>query len=448
VALKHYEVRGLKWVLLIYDIVLFSVACFVAWNLRYPAKPLSELAFEQPPMLSLLILIVSLYIFGCYELNPSVRFWTYLRKLAISIVTAFAIVISINYFFNWDRSNFFGRGLLLGSFLAYFIFSAGLRYILKIRISKHWNKLRSLFIFHEKPNDTLQKDLLSREVDNRAEIAVLEDNDETRERLKTLLYHNWSFIVVNTSQFSKATQKVLMRAKFDGIDIWDISYFYERFFFKLPIEWIHPEWFLTTSGFDIFTSIFSLRIKRLGDIALSSLLFLLTSPIMLVTYFLIKLESPGPAIFKQTRTGLKGKNFTIYKFRSMCLDAEASGARWAQKNDSRVTRIGKFIRLTRIDELPQLVNVLRGDMGFIGPRPERPEFNVELEKQIAFYSLRHLIRPGITGWAQVMYPYGASVEDAREKLQFDLYYIKNYSLLLDIRIILKTISVVIFGKGR
>ena len=167
----------------------------------------------------------------------------------------------------------------------------------------------------------------------------------------------------------------------------------------------------------------------------------------LVSLF-IKLESRGPVIYRQVRTGLGGQEFEMLKFRSMSDDAERNGPQWAQKSDPRVTRVGRAIRLLRIDELPQLFNVLKGEMSFIGPRPERPVFNETLEKEIPLYNLRHLVRPGITGWAQVMRPYGASVEDAREKLQYDLYYIKNYSVLLDIGIVFKTLRVVLLGKGR
>jgi lipopolysaccharide/colanic/teichoic acid biosynthesis glycosyltransferase len=169
---------------------------------------------------------------------------------------------------------------------------------------------------------------------------------------------------------------------------------------------------------------------------------------MLVTALLIKIESPGDILFRQIRTGKDGEPFSIFKFRSMRSDAEKDGAQWASKNDQRVTRVGKFIRLTRIDELPQLLNIFRGEMSFIGPRPERPEFNTLLEKEIPYYEMRHLVNPGLTGWAQVLYPYGASVEDSKEKLQYELYYIKNYSLLLDLQIVLKTVGVVLLGRGR
>ena len=181
---------------------------------------------------------------------------------------------------------------------------------------------------------------------------------------------------------------------------------------------------------------------------MASTMLMASIPIAIIVSILIKIFDKGPIIYKQIRIGLNGQNFKIYKFRSMQINSENDGAKWTSINDNRITKIGKFLRLTRIDELPQLINVIRGDMSFIGPRPERPEFNEMLEQEIPYYQLRHLVRPGITGWAQVLYPYGASVDDAREKLKYDLYYIKNYSVLLDFSIILKTVRIVLFGRGR
>jgi exopolysaccharide biosynthesis polyprenyl glycosylphosphotransferase len=191
-----------------------------------------------------------------------------------------------------------------------------------------------------------------------------------------------------------------------------------------------------------------LRIKRIIDVFLAIIILILAFPLMIIIPILIKLDSKGDIIYSQKRTGLNGEEFTIRKLRTMVEDAEKDEVEWAQENDPRVTRIGKILRALRMDELPQLVNVLLGEMSFVGPRPERPDFNKKLEKHIPYYDLRHLIKPGITGWAQVMYPYGASIDDAREKLQYDLYYIKNYSLFLDLVIAMKTIRVVLFGKGR
>jgi lipopolysaccharide/colanic/teichoic acid biosynthesis glycosyltransferase len=201
---------------------------------------------------------------------------------------------------------------------------------------------------------------------------------------------------------------------------------------------------LSTSGADFYNVS-----KRGLDIALSVFTLLITGPLMALIAFTVRLESPGPAIFRQERVGFRGKRFIVYKFRSMREDAEKhTGPMWAQVNDNRITAVGAILRKCRLDELPQVFNVLKGDMSFIGPRPERPYFVELLKSKIPYYELRHKVKPGITGWAQVMYRYGASVEDAYEKLQYDLYYAKNASLLLDLRILLKTCKVVIAGEGR
>ena len=189
-------------------------------------------------------------------------------------------------------------------------------------------------------------------------------------------------------------------------------------------------------------------VKRAFDVITSGFLLLIASPVMLLTMLAIKLESNGPIIYRQERVGLGGKSFMCLKFRSMRTDAEKDGvAVWASKNDSRITRVGAFIRKTRIDELPQLFSVLAGEMSMVGPRPERPTFVAQLKEQIPFYDVRHSVKPGVTGWAQVRYAYGASVEDALHKHQYDLYYVKNNSLFLDLLILFETVSVVLFREG-
>lgn len=187
--------------------------------------------------------------------------------------------------------------------------------------------------------------------------------------------------------------------------------------------------------------------KRVFDIVAAFSLIFFLAPVLVATAIAIRLDSKGSILYRQKRVGLNGRGFEIYKFRSMVADAEKDGVRWAAKNDCRVTRIGRFIRKTRIDEIPQAINVLKGEMSFVGPRPERPEFVELLESEIPNYQLRHMVKPGITGWAQVKYVYGASVEDAREKLKFDLYYIKHYSLMRDIFIVLMTVRVALCGIG-
>jgi lipopolysaccharide/colanic/teichoic acid biosynthesis glycosyltransferase len=189
------------------------------------------------------------------------------------------------------------------------------------------------------------------------------------------------------------------------------------------------------------------RLKRLGDLLVSGLLLVLTAPLLLLAALLIQLQDHGPVFYGQVRSGLNGRPFQVWKLRSMHVNAEASGAQWSGRGDQRITRIGRLLRVTRLDELPQLWSVLRGEMSLIGPRPERPEIELELEQQIPHYRLRHLIRPGLSGWAQVNYPYGASVEDSAKKLSYDLYYLRNSSFLLDLLVLFKTIKLVFNAKG-
>lgn len=233
--------------------------------------------------------------------------------------------------------------------------------------------------------------------------------------------------------------------KLAGVPSSDALSFCERELGKIDITLLQPSWMLFSDGFK-YSKRRSIA-KRIFDVALASLFFLMLWPFMLLTAIAVRLESPGSVLYFQTRVGLNGKTFRIYKFRSMRQDAEKNGAVWAQKNDARVTRVGAFIRNTRLDELPQLYNVLTGEMSFVGPRPERPEFVVDLAKQIPFYETRHKVKPGLMGWAQLKYPYGASVEDAKNKLQYDLYYTKNHSFLMDMLIMIQTVEIVLLGKG-
>jgi sugar transferase (PEP-CTERM system associated) len=240
----------------------------------------------------------------------------------------------------------------------------------------------------------------------------------------------------------------LFNCRLNGVDVHDLVNFFEREAGKILVDFATPGWMAFTDGFKCSPA--SKLAKRWFDITASFTLLMFSWPIMLLAAIAIWLEDGfgAPVFFRQTRVGLNGKIFQVLKFRSMSVDAEGDGkARWATQNDSRVTRVGNFIRRTRIDELPQILNVLAGDMAFIGPRPERPEFVKELAERIPYYNARHCVKPGITGWAQLCYPYGSSENDARQKLQFDLYYVKNHSLFLDFMICLTTVEVVLFGKG-
>jgi sugar transferase (PEP-CTERM system associated) len=238
----------------------------------------------------------------------------------------------------------------------------------------------------------------------------------------------------------------LLACRIRGIPVLDLAGFFERAKGEVPTDSLKASWLVYGHGF--VQGGLRRFMKRAFDLISSSVLLMIASPIVLITALAIKLESPGAIIYRQERVGLGGRSFMCLKFRSMRSDAEKDGiARWAVKNDSRVTRVGALIRKMRIDEIPQLISVLKGEMSLVGPRPERPSFVAQLKEQIPFYDIRHSVKPGVTGWAQVRYSYGASVEDARRKHQFDLYYVKNNSLFLDLLVLVETVSVVLFREG-
>ncbi|WP_294339892.1 TIGR03013 family XrtA/PEP-CTERM system glycosyltransferase [uncultured Sphingomonas sp.] len=241
--------------------------------------------------------------------------------------------------------------------------------------------------------------------------------------------------------------KDLLRIKTTGVHVNDTSTFLERETGRVDLDSVNPSWLIFSDGFSsgrMLSGVF----KRLFDILASLILLLLTLPLVLATALAIKLESKGPAFYRQRRVGLYGEAFDCIKLRSMRTDAEVAGvAVWAEKDDPRITRIGRIIRKLRIDELPQCWSVLKGEMSFVGPRPERPQFVEDLETKLPYYAERHMVKPGITGWAQINYPYGASIDDSRQKLEYDLYYAKNYSPFLDLLILLQTVRVILWPAG-
>jgi sugar transferase (PEP-CTERM system associated) len=237
----------------------------------------------------------------------------------------------------------------------------------------------------------------------------------------------------------------LLDLRLRGVVIEDAGAVMERLLGKLPLDGLNPSSLIFTQGFNVKASQQILR--RLVSITVSFIGLAVCLPFIPFIILAVRLSSPGSIFFRQTRVGLRGRPFSVIKFRTMRQDAEAQGAVWASRNDPRVTTLGRFMRKTRIDEIPQLWNVLRGEMGFVGPRPERPEFVQWLSNEIPFYELRHMIRPGITGWAQVRYQYGASLEETKQKLEYDLYYIKHLSLGLDLLIMFETIKTIVLRRG-
>lgn len=254
-------------------------------------------------------------------------------------------------------------------------------------------------------------------------------------------------IIITETKLSNKELDILINIKINGIEVITYKEFNEVIEQKIDISFVDKVWLLESLGFEILHNTTQQKIKRLFDIIFSILLLLLTIPIMLITIIIIKITSKGPIFFKQKRLGLKNIEFEIIKFRSMKIHNQEDYSKYADENDSRITKFGKFIRKTRIDELPQLICILKGEMSFIGPRPEWNDLCYEYMKSIPYYNLRHLIKPGVTGWAQVMYPYGLSLEDAYKKLEYDLYYMKHQDLMMDLKIVFRTIKIIIFAKG-
>jgi sugar transferase (PEP-CTERM system associated) len=440
-----------KTVIMAFDAVLLALTVSIVYWLRFKTTA-ADILFTFEFWTIALLLLSSLYIFGDYDLDKDDSFVPLAYRTFVSVFSTFLATVLLNYLVHTDRAGLFGRGVLLGSLVLYFICSVVLRFFLWRYLTKIRSRVKILIFSTTKHKDFLENEFKKNKFPGEWS-WILQDGEVGKNSWKDLeeiSKQGWTAWVLAASldDIEQELGQTMLQARFSGIRITDLSSFYEHTWKKIPVFHLAASWFFLNEGFRLIANRFGLRVKRLNDILLSAFLLLITWPFMLLTAMAVKLESPGDVIYKQIRTGKDGKDFKIYKFRSMRSDAEKSGAQWASQNDARVTRVGKFIRLTRLDELPQLWNVLKGDMSFIGPRPERPEFNKELSQTIPYYELRHLVRPGITGWAQVLYPYGASTEDSREKLQYDLFYIKNFSYLLDIQIVLKTISVVLLGKGR
>lgn len=405
------------------------------------------------------------YILGLYEQRLRSRVDIIFKIILVFIFTSLAIILA-NYLFDKERTGIFGRQVLFGGLVAASIIQIIISMAVQNLLKKKLSKRNFLFIANRETQKWLFFDLKRNKFLAKSEWLLYEDWISETENKKSeseymkefitnlnlkITQHNFDTIIISIC-LSRLTDRIvdsLIHLRFQGHDIFELSTFYENEFRQLPVSYLSSQILLLKEGFSIIGDPVGLRVKRLVDIVLSFLLLVLTWPLMIITMILIRFESKGPILYSQLRTGLAGRNFKIYKFRSMITGAEKDGTpQWAQPKDARITRVGKFIRLVRLDELPQIFNILKGDMSFIGPRPERPEFNHILSEQIPFYELRHSLRPGLTGWAQVIYQYGGSVDDARQKLQYDLFYIKNQSFLMDLKIIMMTIKVVMFGKGR
>jgi sugar transferase (PEP-CTERM system associated) len=442
------------------DLVLVLVGLQTAFVLRYgPQFEIQEhiLANPQVPLVLIAVQLFSAYLAECYSVEKNRRKRLLTINIIIAATLSFFILSALFYIF---PTAMIGRGALalaIASFVVYqwlwhflFFFSHNLprfsQRVLIVGVGKVAGQVAELIRssangfqligFIQCNGEEQAPGILSQE--------VLGGPDELRD--VALSQHIDMVVIALTERRGIFPLRDALSCKLNGIELLDAPAFYEIASGKLMLEQITPSWFIYSTGFTR-PGIVSF-VKRLIDIVLACIGLIIALPLMIATAIAIKLDSPGPLFFSQIRVGNREQPFRLYKFRTMCQNAEAdTGAVWATNGDSRVTRVGRFLRKTRIDELPQLFNVLVGHMSLIGPRPERPEFVEMLKEKVPYYSRRHFIKPGVTGWAQVRYPYGASVEDALEKLRYDLYYVKNLSPFLDTLIFFETIKVVLFGKG-
>jgi len=401
------------------------------------------------------ITVLCSYLFELYNDGKHLRKRELLVRIVLALASSFLVLTSVYYLTGAVMS---GRGLFLLSlgFLGVFQFLWHVSYLKIVNSPDHARRVLVLGTgsLAKKIGDLIQttnhQHILKGYVNLSGESVQVPPEaivKNGRGLVATVKEEKAHKLVISLSERRGVFPvQDVMNCKFSGIEVIDAPSFYEEITGKLLIENTMPSWFIFSNGFRMTTSMKSY--KRIFDIMCSLIGVTLTLPLLPLVALIIKLDSRGPVFFRQVRVGEMDKSFVLYKFRTMRQDAEkGTGAVWAQKDDPRVTRIGQLLRKTRIDELPQLFNVLKGEMSFIGPRPERPEFVAELKKIIPYYSERHFVKPGVTGWAQVRYPYGASAEDAIEKLRYDLYYIKNVSPYLDMVIIIDTVRVMLFGRG-
>ncbi|WP_294659788.1 exopolysaccharide biosynthesis polyprenyl glycosylphosphotransferase [uncultured Fusobacterium sp.] len=371
---------------------------------------------------------------GAY-VTDNMKFQRYKYKIRsyISVIIIDIICFMIWFFYSWDLS--------LVVFMLIFV---SFQVLLTVLISIAVFKLRYVTIYG---NGEMKNRVLD-SIQHFQEYQYIDFTGAKEEFPKFVQENNISLIILCREKLASSEIREILAMKLKGVEVKSYFDYMIENEGKIEVEFITEEWLLQAYGFKILRSQIQNNIKRVFDIIMAIIIGVMTLPVMAVAAIIVRFESPGPIIYSQDRVGENGKEFKVHKFRSMRNDAEKDGAKWAQVNDPRVTKFGNFMRKTRIDELPQLINVLKGEMSFIGPRPERMVFIKELEKEIPYYNLRHMVKPGLTGWAQVMYPYGASVEDARRKLEYDLYYIKHHSLYLDLMIMFMTFKTVVFGKGR
>jgi len=459
-----HRVRARSLALAGCETALMIVAVVIAAALRFGLDDAIDILVHENGIFKVLLIVgiaqVSLYYADLYDLRvASDRRELYTRLIQALASTSFALAVL--YF--WFPGLMVGRGVFLIATALVIAIVVGWRLSFEWLSGRVGPREKLLLVGTNAAAVDLARELYEQRHELGVEIAGFIDPDPAKVGTSLLnpgivgtiediprivRAHKVDRVVVSLAD-ARGTLPVdkLLEMKLEGVAFDHLASVYEQYTGKIAVENLRPSWLIFSDGFR--KSRFLGTMKRAMDVACASLGLVLAAPLMLIAALAIRMTSPGPVLYHQQRVGKNGHIFTVHKFRSMRVDAEAAtGPVWAKKHgDPRVTPVGAFLRRSRIDEVPQLWNVLKGNMSFVGPRPERPEFVEELTKQIRFYGQRHIVRPGITGWAQVRYTYGATTEDALQKLQYDLYYIKNLSIALDLFIIFETVKTVVLRKG-
>lgn len=459
-SIASRKTRAIR-VLWLTELVLIVLAGLVAASLRFLNDPVDyELFFRSAPERMVLVAVfitVAMAAFGLYQVHVRHNRIDFILRLLLSFAFGGIGLLVLYYLL---PQAYVGRSIFAMSLVLAFVGIVVVRSV-SHRVLRGDAFKRRVLVYGAGNNASLINSSLRRSSDRQSFVvvgfvpvanqpALVPEGLQVRSDMGLSELAQWlridEVVVAPDERRGGLPMDEMLSCAQRGVAICDLSTFFEREAGMVKLNVADPSWLAYSGGFD--HSMPRCLNKRFFDLLAASALLLVAWPFMLAVAACIWLESGRPILYRQTRVGENGRHFELVKFRSMRADAEGDGvARWASQHDDRSTRVGRFIRMTRLDELPQLFNVLRGDMSFVGPRPERPHFVDMLSQEVRYYNVRHCVKPGLTGWAQLRYPYGASVRDAEEKLTFDLFYVKNQGLVFDLMILLQTVEVVLFRRG-
>ncbi len=450
--------RGLA--LLIHDVIALGASIMVAYRIRLEYAP--PTIVEWHVLGVVMSIITVLYLSNSYHVVRGGSSARLALRAFIAVGLAGVVIAAVAYIAEPARSvTFFWQGNLSLSLFIFAAWSSLVRYLLSMAYQR-WSTTRCWLVIVDHEHSAELERIRAASDGIRIETIDLEDLAKPATRLnqvegkiviqtgERIWYQNEAegLVVDSTGRLHAELIRDLIMARLAGVHVLNYAEFFEEHFSLIPILDAQGLWPIFSEGFALQPGRVNWRIKRALDFTSATLVFIAVSPIVVLLMVLVWITSPGPALFVQERIGLAGKKFKLFKLRTMIVHAPDAGQRWTAKQDERITPIGRVLRRYRLDEFPQLINVIRGEMSLVGPRPEQPDIVSELEAEIPFYDVRHIVKPGISGWAQVNYPYGSSVSDARRKLEYDLYYMKHYSFFLDLYVVVRTLHVVVSSGGR